>query len=53
LIHDPDAKLLEAFGGSVGIPTTYLIDRDGKIVNKYIGARTKEVFVNDIKKILK
>jgi thiol-disulfide isomerase/thioredoxin len=53
LIHDPDAKLLEAFGGSVGIPTTYLIDRDGKIVNKYIGARTKEVFVDDIKKILK
>ncbi|MFN3134481.1 MAG: TlpA family protein disulfide reductase [Candidatus Kryptonium sp.] len=53
LIHDPEAKLLEAFGGSVGIPTTYLIDKNGKIVNKYIGARTKEVFVNDIKKILK
>lgn len=53
IIHDPEAKLLEAFGGSIGIPTTYLIDRDGKIVNKYVGARTKEVFANDIKKILK
>lgn len=53
IIHDPNAELLEAFGGSVGIPTTYLINREGKIVNKYVGARTKEVFVNDIKKILK
>jgi len=53
LIHDPEAKLLDAFGGSVGIPTTYLIDKEGKIVNKYIGARTKEIFASDIKKILK
>lgn len=53
LIHDPDAKLLDAFGGSVGIPTTYLIDRNGKITNKYIGARTKEIFENDIGKIIK
>ncbi len=53
LIHDPDSKLLDAFGGSVGIPTTYLIDKDGKIVSKYIGARTKETFANDIRKILK
>lgn len=53
LIHDPEAKLLEAFGGSVGIPTTYLIDRNGKIVNKYVGARPKEIFASDIKKILK
>lgn len=53
LVHDPESKLLEAFGGSIGIPTTYLIDKDGKIVNKYVGARTKEVFVSDINKILK
>ncbi|MEN3037842.1 MAG: TlpA disulfide reductase family protein [Candidatus Kryptonium sp.] len=53
LIHDPESKLLEAFGGSIGIPTTYLIHKDGKIVNKYVGARTKEVFVSDISKILK
>ncbi len=53
VIHDPEAKLLEAFGGSVGIPTTYLVDKDGKIVRKYIGARPKEVFAADIKEILK
>ncbi len=52
-LHDPEAKLLDAFGGSVGIPTTYLIDQEGKIINKYIGARTKEVFANDIRKTLK
>ncbi len=53
LIHDPEAKLLDAFGGSIGIPTTYLVDRNGKIINKYVGSRTKEVFVNDIQKLLK
>jgi peroxiredoxin len=53
LIHDPEAKLLDAFGGSVGIPITFLIDQDGKIVSKYLGARTKEVFMKDIEKILK
>ncbi|CUU08114.1 Peroxiredoxin [Candidatus Thermokryptus mobilis] len=53
LIHDPEAKLLDAFGGSVGIPITFLIDKDGKIVSKYLGARTKEVFMKDIEKILK
>lgn len=53
LLHDPESKLLDAFGGSVGIPTTYLIDRNGKIITKYIGARTKEIFANDIGKILK
>lgn len=53
LLHDPDAKLLDAFGGSVGIPTTYLIDKNGKIANKYVGARTKEFFINDIQKLLK
>ncbi len=53
LIHDPEGKLLDAFGGSIGIPITFLIDKDGKIVSKYLGARTKEVFMKDIEKILK
>ncbi len=53
LLHDPESKLIDAFGGSVGIPTTYLIDHEGKIISKYIGARTKEAFANDIVKILK
>lgn len=34
------------------IPTTLLIDREGYIVKEYLGARSEEVFYNDIKKYL-
>jgi len=31
-------EIVEAFGGIEGIPTTFLIDRDGKIRHKKVGA---------------
>ena len=53
IIYDATHELLDAFGGSIGIPTSFLIGPDGKIHKKYIGARTKETFLADISKILK
>jgi thiol-disulfide isomerase/thioredoxin len=35
-----------------GIPTTYVIDRSGKIVQKYVGVRPMSVFENEVKKLL-
>ncbi|NOZ03571.1 MAG: TlpA family protein disulfide reductase [FCB group bacterium] len=35
-----------------GIPTTFIIDREGYIVKSYIGPRTEEVFYNDLKPYL-
>jgi thiol-disulfide isomerase/thioredoxin len=35
-----------------GIPTTYVIDRSGKVVQKYVGVRPMSVFENDVKKLL-
>ena len=35
-----------------GIPTTFLIDRDGYIVKSYLGPRTEEIFYNDLKPYL-
>lgn len=35
-----------------GIPTTYIIDRNGHVAQKYIGARPMSVFENDIKQLL-
>jgi thiol-disulfide isomerase/thioredoxin len=32
-----DEKVAESFGGIIGLPTTFIIDRDGKIAKKYIG----------------
>jgi len=35
------------FGGVRAFPTTYIIDKKGKVVRKYIGFRPKEVFEAD------
>ena len=34
------------------IPTTFVIDREGKIYKKYIGYRAKGIFEKDIKKLV-
>lgn len=35
-----------------GIPTTYIIDRNGRTVKTHIGAKSMEVFERDIKQLL-
>lgn len=40
------------YGGIQGIPTTFVIDRKGKIVSKFEGFRPKDVFESEIKKLL-
>jgi peroxiredoxin len=40
------------YGGISGIPTTYIIDRNGRIVERYEGFRPREVFESAIKKLL-
>ena len=32
-----DEKVAESFGGIIGLPTTFVIDRNGRIAKKYIG----------------
>lgn len=32
-----DEKVAESFGGIIGLPTTFIIDRQGKVAKKYIG----------------
>ena len=40
------------YGGIQGIPTTFVIDKAGKIVNKFEGFRPRHVFENEIKKLI-
>lgn len=47
-----DAAALGQYSMGSGIPTTYVIDRAGKVVQKYIGMRPISVFENDIKALL-
>ena len=42
----------ERYGGIFGIPTTIIIDRDGKIAKKHLGLTDKEEIENSIKELL-
>jgi peroxiredoxin len=42
----------EAFGGILGYPSAFLIDREGKIVSRYVGAVPKRVFETRIRELL-
>ncbi len=44
--------VVQAYGGIRGIPTTFIIDRQGRIVQKYVGARDKKVFEEAIQPLL-
>jgi cytochrome c biogenesis protein CcmG/thiol:disulfide interchange protein DsbE len=47
-----DRKVVQQFGGIMSIPTTFLIDQEGRIVGKWIGYQTKAVYEGAIKKVL-
>lgn len=47
-----DDKVVSAYGGIRGIPTTFVIDREGNIVKKYVGQQSKDTFEKDIKALL-
>lgn len=40
------------YGGIRGIPTTFLIDKQGRIAKKYVGYQDKSVFEEEIQKLL-
>jgi peroxiredoxin len=48
-----DEKVSGAYGPIRSIPTTFVLDKDGKIVKMYIGFRSKDTFEKDIKELLK
>ncbi len=47
-----DKRITATYGGIRGIPTTFVIDRQGRIVEKYVGYRDKQVFESVIRKLL-
>jgi len=46
-------ELYEDYGPITGIPTTFVVNRKGQIVKKYVGYREKRVFESDITSLLK
>jgi len=47
-----NAEVDKLFGGIWGFPTTFIIDRNGKIVEKVIGYKPKEFFEAKLKPLL-
>ncbi len=47
-----DGKVADQFGGIRGIPTTFIIDRMGRITNRHVGFRPVQILEADIKKLL-
>jgi len=41
-----------AYGGVLGLPIAFLVDREGRIYAKHIGATDAAVFENEIKRLL-
>ena len=47
-----DDKLAEHFGGVLGLPVNFIIDRQGRIYAKHLGATDPSVFDEDVSKLL-
>jgi thiol-disulfide isomerase/thioredoxin len=47
-----DSNVLNLYGGIHNIPTSFVIDKKGKIVASYVGLTPKETYEDHIKKLL-
>ncbi len=47
-----EGKISELYGGVIGLPTTFMIGRDGRIYSKHMGATDVSVFEEEIKELL-
>lgn len=48
-----DEKVVNSYGGIDGIPTAFVIDKKGNVVDKHVGLVDKSIYVNKIKELLK
>ena len=46
-----DANLAERYGGILGLPVTFLIDRDGRIYAKHVGETDVSIIEHEIKSL--
>ncbi len=45
-------KTVDDFGGIIGVPTSFLVNRSGIIVKKYQGYIDKETLYRDVERVL-
>jgi thiol-disulfide isomerase/thioredoxin len=47
-----ESRITELYGGIIGLPTTFIIGRDGRIYSKHMGATDVSLFEEEIKELL-
>lgn len=47
-----DAELARGFGGVIGVPASFLVDRKGEVVRRFDGYVTEAELLGDIEKLL-
>ena len=52
VMSDADYKVAKDFGGVQSIPTTFLVDRNGVIVEKWVGGHSRQEYEDAVKKVL-
>jgi len=56
-IHYPviigDSSISKGFGGVIGVPASFLVDRKGELVRRYDGYASEEELREDLEKLLK
>lgn len=50
ILDNASNQIADAYGGIQSIPTTFIIDRQGNIVQKIVGSQSKEAFVAALQK---
>lgn len=48
-----DEKVVAAYGGIDGIPTAFVVDKNGNVVDKHVGLVPIDTYINKIKELLK
>jgi len=52
IVMGREQTLAERYGGIPALPTTYLIDREGRVVQKHIGLRPPELYETEVRSLL-
>lgn len=47
-----DRKVADGFGGISGVPTSFLVNKRGNVVKRYIGMVSEEVLLNDLELVM-
>jgi glutathione peroxidase-family protein len=45
-------KVEEMFGGILGLPTSFLIDKDGRIIRRFLGYVSPDILEENIRRLL-